>query len=263
MRAASASACLSLSSSWRRASSASSRSESFFGGEPRGFGLSYSFLGLSPRLGLLLPLQAFALGALQLSLARRFRLRQLEPLLLEATQPAGQVFGVGVETGVGNLDGLPLRQGLQPVRQFLGTRHARAVHENRNDANVAFKRRLDLDAHEILGIVDASSLLVVADSQPLPADHRHQRIAGADALRQDTYEIEARLDIVDIEEDMIAVHPIDDAIIDETSVTRRVLTPVADEDPAVHATALGLAHVIAGSPDRPVRRASPLGDAAK
>src|SRR5271166_5913064 len=54
----------------------------------------------------------------------------------------------------------PTGQLLEAVRQFLGPRHVRAVDEDRDDRNAALKRRLDFDAHEIVGVVETTPVIL-------------------------------------------------------------------------------------------------------
>jgi hypothetical protein len=60
----------------------------------------------------------------------------------------GQSPDVGIESGVGNLDPLPVRELPQALRQALGLRHLRAFDEGGNEVNAALQGCLNLDAYE-------------------------------------------------------------------------------------------------------------------
>ena len=86
--------------------------------------------------------------------------------LLQLGERFGQPLGVGIESGVRNLDGLPARELLQAVGQVRGLRHRGAVDEHGNDRNAALERRLDLDANEIVGILESAAVLTRRRPKP-------------------------------------------------------------------------------------------------
>lgn len=80
----------------------------------------------------------------------------------------------GVEAVRAELDRLTSRQRLQAGRQVGGAGHAGPVHQDRDDADTAGQRGLDLQADEILGVVQAPPSVLVGDSQPPLADDRDE-----------------------------------------------------------------------------------------
>ena len=156
----------------------------------------------------------------------------LAKLILELRERFREPLGVGVETAVRNLDGLPPGELLQAIRQVSGLRHCRAVDQDRNDGNIAFERRLDLDADEVARIVEAAPVLTVGARNPMLADDGQEHVALADALGKDINKIEAGRDRVHIEKDILASQPVRQTIIDPPRETAGILSPIADEDAA-------------------------------
>ena len=92
----------------------------------------------------------------------------------------------------------PRRVIASTLRQILAPWHGRAVDEEGNDANVALERRLDLDADEIVRIVDATPAVFVGARNPSLSDDSDEGVALADALGQNIEEIDAWRNIVDV-----------------------------------------------------------------
>jgi hypothetical protein len=74
------------------------------------------------------------------------------------------------ETGRVELERLPAHQLRQAGRQFLGTGHPGPVKEDRDHLDPARQGRLDLQPHEVFGIVEATLPVHIGDRQPLGAD---------------------------------------------------------------------------------------------
>ena len=99
---------------------------------------------------------------------------------------------------MGNLDRLPTAQLLQAVRQVFTPWHCRAVDKDGNDANSALKRRLDLDPHEIIRIVETTPVVLAGAGIPIVPDDGDERVAYTELLGEYVEEIETGLDIVDV-----------------------------------------------------------------
>ena len=67
-------------------------------------------------------------------------------------QPAG----VKVEPGRAEFESLTADQPGQAGRQLSGTRHPRPINQDRDDADVARQRGLDLQANEVIGVIEAA-----------------------------------------------------------------------------------------------------------
>jgi len=75
-----------------------------------------------------------------------------------------------------------------------------AVDKDWNDANVALKRRFDLDPDEIVRIVEPAQPVLVGGGNPVPSDDGNERVTSADAISQDIEPVNAKVDVVDVEE---------------------------------------------------------------
>jgi hypothetical protein len=110
--------------------------------------------------------------------------------------------------------------------------HHRPVDKDRNDRNVALQRRLDLDADEVAGVVEAAAVLTVGARNPVLADNRQERVALADPVGEDVDEIAPGRDCVDVEKDVLASEAARQPIVDPPGVSARVFPSIADEDAA-------------------------------
>ena len=118
-----------------------------------------------------------------------------------------------------NLDRLPAGEALQDVGQIHRLGHRRAVDENGNDRDFPLECRRDLDADEIVGIIEATPVLIVDTRSPMLADDGNERVAFSHALGQDVNEIAARWNGVDIEEDVVTAKAAGEPIGDPPGVT--------------------------------------------
>jgi len=132
---------------------------------------------------------------------------------------------------------LPPGELLQAVRQVSGLRHCRAVDQDRNDRNIAFERRLDLDADEVARVVEAAPVLTVGARNPMLADDSQERVALSDAVGKDINKIEAGRNRVHVEKDVLASQPVRQTI-DPPREAAGILSPIADEDAGQHVDVL-------------------------
>ena len=114
--------------------------------------------------------------------------------------------------------------------------HRRAVDEHRNDAGVARQGGLDLEADEVLRVVEPATAVVVGDGQPLVPDQREQHVAGADGGRDPLHEVVARIDRVDVLEDLVLAEPRTQAVEEPARRVGGLLASIADEDSRHRAT---------------------------
>jgi hypothetical protein len=142
-------------------------------------------------------------------------------------QPAG----IEVEACRAELQGLAAYQRGQAGRQLISPGHPRPVHQNWDDAYVAGQGSLDLQPHEVSGIVEAAPPMLVGDRQPLIADQRQQHIAGPDCSGDHLDEVVAQLDRVDVLEDLAAAEVVGEPVEQPAGRVGGLLPPVADEDP--------------------------------
>jgi hypothetical protein len=124
---------------------------------------------------------------------------------------------VRLEAVVRDFDPLSPGQSLQAVWQVLGLGRRRAVDQDRNDANFAVKRRLDLDSHKIARIVDAAPVVLVSGRKPALSNDGHKHVAGAKAFGKIFSEIDAEGDIIDVDKDLFRSQALLQAIVDQPS----------------------------------------------
>ncbi len=74
-------------------------------------------------------------------------------------QPAG----IELEAGRAKLQRLPAVQLDQAVRQLVGIRHPRPIHQDRDHPNLARQGSLDLEPNEIIGVVKATPAMLIGD----------------------------------------------------------------------------------------------------
>src|SRR4029077_1678705 len=91
------------------------------------------------------------------------------------------------------------RQSFQVIRELIGLRNMGALQEDWNDADAAFQRGPNLDAHEVIGLLQAPLILLVTCIEPTRTDDRQQRIT----LR---YLFSEHLDEVGTERNRVNIH---------------------------------------------------------
>jgi hypothetical protein len=128
--------------------------------------------------------------------------------------------------------GLPACQRGEAGRQLVGVRHPRPFDQDRDDADVAGQRGLDLQAHEVVGVVQASLSVLVGDREPLLTDQRQEHVAGADRGGDLLDEVVAESDRVDVFEDLVAAVAVGESVEQPASLPGGLLPPVADEHAA-------------------------------
>jgi len=137
----------------------------------------------------------------------------------------------GMEGGVLDRHGLASGELVERLGEFVGHGHGCVVDEHGNHRVAAFQRSLDLQHHEVMGILELAPLTgAVLHVDPLRADDRDEHAALPDSLGDRADEVRAGLDRLDVEEDAVAPEPADEAIGDATGDVP-VLSPVAQEDP--------------------------------
>jgi hypothetical protein len=151
--------------------------------------------------------------------------------LQDRTERPGQPVHVSFEAGMRNLDILPACEAPQALWQITGLRHQGAIDEDRDHANTALKRSLDLDSNKIIGVVDAPPIVLVRGN-PIPPDDRDERVASGDAFVQGIEPIDTGVDIVDIEKDVLAPHLLRDPIVNRARGESRLFASIANKDAA-------------------------------
>jgi hypothetical protein len=144
------------------------------GGEPGLLGLPQG-LGLPPRL---------LLG---------------ESLFYDPDQPAG----IGLKPVGIQLKGLPVDQLAETGWQLVRMWHPGLSHQDRDDSHLALQRGFNLDAHEIVRVLQAPAAGLVGDREPLGTDQHEQHITGPDGVGDDLGEVIPQLDRVHVLENLV------------------------------------------------------------
>ena len=140
--------------------------------------------------------------------------------------------GVVLEAGRAQFDSLAADQSGQAGRQLLGTRHPGLIYQDRDHPNIARQRGLDLHAHEVIRVIEATPPIRSGDRQPLITNHCQQHIAGPDRPGDHLNEVIAQLDRVHVLEDPVVAVPVSQPVVQPARRVGGVLPPVADVDPA-------------------------------
>jgi hypothetical protein len=142
-----------------------------------------------------------------------------------------QLVGVAVEVGIAtHLDAVAIGQRRKRRPQLVRPRHWRALHQHRNDGDVAGEGILDLAAHAVVGIVQPAAPVRLGDVEPAaPDDDQH---GGALAHRgaQDLPEVSAERDRVDIFEDVGTTKAGGELVVQEAAAVGGVVAAIGDEE---------------------------------
>jgi len=118
------------------------------------------------------------------------------------------------------------------VRQLLTPRQRCSTDEDRDDPHIAAQRGFDFKAHEVLGVVEPPMAGPVGDVQPAVTDEGEQHLAGANCVPDNPDKVVARVDGIDVLENVVAAQMGTQEVVQPARRERRVLPPIADEDPS-------------------------------
>src|SRR5262245_40840871 len=108
-----------------------------------------------------------------------------------------------MKTRFAQLDRVPSRERRQCFWKVLPPRHPCSANEHWNDADFALERSDDFYAHKILFVIEATLTRRIGCTQPVRADRYDSDVTSADLTVDCFDEVFARLDLVDIDEDLI------------------------------------------------------------
>src|SRR5215218_9167989 len=117
-------------------------------------------------------------------------------------------------------------------QQLLATRHDRALDQDRDHPDVALQRRRDLQADEVVGVIQPPPPVLVGGAEPARADHRQQHLTATHRLGDDLGEVNPQRDRVDIHEDLVVAEAGREPVVQAAGQAAGLLPPVADEHPA-------------------------------
>jgi hypothetical protein len=135
---------------------------------------------------------------------------------------------------VADVDGLTTGERLQGIRQLARLRHACPVDQNRDDSNVAGKRRRDFDRNEIIRMVEPSPAALVFHAQPVGTDDDQNHIARSHLAVQVRHEVGPGRNVVDIHKELGAAESVREPIMQPTGHTDGIISAVVDENLAGH-----------------------------
>ena len=109
-------------------------------------------------------------------------------------------FGVGIETRIAQLQGVPARQRFEIVRQRFLRRQDGAVDQNRYHRDVAGERGGEFDTYVVVRAVEPALAFVIVGVEPIGADDGQHHVALRDLDVELFDEVEPRLHGVDVHE---------------------------------------------------------------
>lgn len=121
----------------------------------------------------------------------------------------------------------------EALGQLIRGRHLGLLDQSRDQPNAAIEGGFDLEADEILWIVEPPTTPPVANLHPLSPDDCNESVAGAHGVLDRLGEVHARLDRVDVHEDVFLAEALGELVVEATGVTGRLLATVVDEDAQV------------------------------
>ena len=95
-------------------------------------------------------------------------------------------------------------QFLEVIRKLVGLWNPSALQQDRDHGDAALQRRPNLDAHEVIGVVQAPMTLFVARIEPVRTDNRKEHVALRNLLNEHFVEIDAERDGVNVHKQEIA-----------------------------------------------------------
>ncbi len=129
-----------------------------------------------------------------------------------------------------DLHRLAARERLERIRQFARLRHVCPIDQNRDDTNVAGKRRCNFDDHEVVRIIQPPPAALIFCFQPAGTNNHQNNVARSDLAVQMRYEINAGRNVVDVHENIFASKCLRQSIVQSTGSTDRIFSAVIYEN---------------------------------
>ena len=142
-----------------------------------------------------------------------------------------QFLNVEVPAVLAELDGLSAREGTERLRQLLFFDHRRALDEHGDEKDLPPQRGLELEADEVLRVVEAALALGAAGVDPVAADDEDEHFARIHRARERFNEVIPWLELVDVAEDAVRAKVLAQPVEEAAGVAGRIFAPVAHEDP--------------------------------
>src|SRR5271165_2956732 len=151
---------------------------------------------------------------------------------------------------MGQFNAVAIRQVLEIFGQLLRAWHLGAVHQNRNNRDIAHQGGCGFDANEVRGIVQTAGSVFVLRIEPMRAHHNQQHATLGYALFNGLTKVAPRFDAGDIHEDHVFAKALDQIVKQSARLTLRVIPAIADEDGAQSCPSFGEPPIKIGCPLR-------------
>ena len=146
-----------------------------------------------------------------------------------------EALDVGPESLMSEPDGIALGKRPHRFGQLIRVRHTRLVHQHRDNPLTLLERGFDFDAHEIVGIVEASAAVLIGGAEPVVANHRQHRVALRHLRFQHADEVFTGRDIVHVHEEPLGRERLLQTTEKRLREPRLIAAAIIDENFAAHA----------------------------
>ncbi len=178
----------------------------------------------------------------------------------ELLDPVGEAVGVAVEIRVRERERLAVGEVGERARKLVGGERLRVPHPHRQDRDLATERRLELDPHPVVGVVEPARAVRARGGQPAIADQRDDYARAGERVHHSRPVVDAALDRLAGHEHLRGSEASRQAPEQEMRLEIRVLGSIVDEDRVLGHRAADHRRRRAACALRPGRRpASPTG----
>ena len=153
-------------------------------------------------------------------------------MLQGCLERAHQMFAVAAKALMRHAHRVSTRQGLEARRQVGGGRHLCIADKHRDDPLVLRQCRGDFEPDEVVVLQNAWLAVGGAGAHPALADDDQHDIAQANLLADHLDEIDARREVVDVDENLSFRKRLFQAVVEPPGEARRIDASIVDEDSA-------------------------------
>ena len=129
-----------------------------------------------------------------------------------------------------HINPVPERQFFEFLGQLAYIRNRSAIHQNRNNRDIALKGRSNLDSDEIIWILQTAVSMFITRIDPISSNDREQHVALGNFIMQDPYEICPKWNSVHVHEQNVGPKSLSELILDAARIAPGILTTIAKED---------------------------------
>ena len=116
---------------------------------------------------------------------------------------------------------------------MIGFRNLSTLEEDRNDQDAALQRSSNLDAHEIIGVLQASIAFLIPRFEPTRTNDREEYVTLSDLFTKHFSKVGAKRDGIDVHKQEIVAELLLQAVVYPTGVTRTIGASVTNEQTLV------------------------------